>query len=321
MESKDLSLHKNKYAFRAPSMTHMFVVASLSVAVWSIASTHDLHAQVKTTSHTEFCLEQLPVGLIPAGTVVNAKPPTGWSNIIIKSFPAADRGDHEKIGSMDRRLATMFKTITLANVESRQTSQGKRFQLANVAIGVAVPIGEQGDTIITPKSQKKLGANLGWMGQLVLNRLSAEFKKIHFVSRNDNAVIYDTPVILNYKGRNKEMFVRYFILVDQMSGQLTTFLWAIDADNGQYKSTASKVHLLPENLLSNCHLVVDKSKYTIGIPSNTAFGCESLPKAKTKFEAPGTLKEFCHNKTLSAKQSEQLVESFQKLAAHFNAKK
>lgn len=299
-----------KIAFQLSNVIFVLVIA-LSTLMES----------VRCSGQEQFDSTPLSISRIPPGTVVNKESPESWSHLIIKSFPCADRGDHKSISNTDRKLSTLFKTVTLANVEKRNVFGKEVFHLTNIAVGVAVPIGSKGDTIVSPKTQKKEGAKLGWLAGIVLSRVYTELEKIKYVGRSDTAAIYDTPLILHFQSKNQEMKVRYAVIVNETTGSLSTLLWLLERDSkGEFCKVAGKVQYLPENFLTNCHLYVDASKYTLGIPSNTAFACESIPKGKAEFEFPNDLKEICGKPTLTNDESEKIVSSLRMIATHFDRK-
>ena len=279
-----------------------------------------LFCQIGVTAE-DFVVSHDAVSIVYPGTVVKDGPPGDWSHLVLKSCPIASAGDTDGLSKLDRSLSSNFRTVTLAKVDERVVDGKRQFQLNRVGVGICVPIEGKGDTVISPDTQKQLGAGLGFLARTVLSKIYSELGKVHYVCRSDTSVVYDSPVIIRHKGKNREMVIRYALIVNQDSGKLVTMAWLIEVDErGRYTDVVGDVQWLPENQILRCDLYVDGNEYTLGIPSKRAFGCVGIPPGKVKFGLPKNLTAIACSPALNEADAETLVSSLRRVIAFYQKK-
>ena len=221
------------------------------------------------------------IGLIAPGTVIGNKPPRGWTNIVIKSFPKVGAGDIKKVAANDVKMAGILSTAFLANIKGDRGADGQvRYRLSQAAVGLGATIGGR-DVIVSPETQSKLGADFGFLARLVLSGMYKAQKTGVIVARSNTMGLVDTPCLLRYQGVNRNMTLRYALLVSPKSGRLDTLMWLIDLDNqGAYRGVASSVQWLAANKVAKVPLYVDAEEYTLGIPSDRAFAAVRIPQGQ-----------------------------------------
>jgi hypothetical protein len=102
--------------------------------------------------------------------------------------------------------------------------------------------------------------------------------------RSDACAIYDTPIVIRIGETNRSLVLRYALLVDPQSGELETLDWLIDVDDrGRYLALLGNMQWLAPSKVMVCDLYVDKSEYTLGIPSDNAFACLKIPQGRLQF--------------------------------------
>jgi len=269
----------------------------------------------------DFVVSQDSVSIVHPGAVIKDAPPDDWTHLVLKSCPIASAGDTDGLSNLDRSLSSSFRTVTLAKVDQRVVDGKREFQLNRVGVGICMPIEGMGDTVISPDTQKELGAGLGFLARTVLSKIYTELAKVHYVCRSDTSAVYDSPVIIRYEGKNREMVIRYALIVNQENGKLITMAWLIEVDSrGKYTDVAGDVQWLPENQILRCDLYVDGNEYTLGIPSKRAFACVGIPPGKVKFGLPKNLTAIACSPKLSEADAETLVSSLRRVIA-FHEKK
>ena len=117
------------------------------------------------------------IALIPAGTIISNRAPAGWTHLIDKSHPKMHYGDVDRVPRPVRALSGMFFTAMLARVSPPDGRESTGYRLDEVAIAMGTRIGAA-DVIITPETQKKLGANLGLLPRIALERGYERFKTV-----------------------------------------------------------------------------------------------------------------------------------------------
>lgn len=214
---------------------------------------------------------------IPAGTVIGSEPPKGWSNLIIKSYSRPGAGDVKQLSPTADRLARLLFTAILADVKP---AEGGRHKLAKVAVGMGTRIRDK-DTVITPDSQKRLGANLGLIARVVLRTAQEKLAETTVVARSDTLMIFDSPSYLAVDGRHKPIVLRYALLVGERTGRLESLVWALGREErGGYSEPIGAVHWLSPNMTDECILHVDGAEFSLGQPTEKAFAMTTPPKGR-----------------------------------------
>jgi hypothetical protein len=109
-------------------------------------------------------------------------------------------------------------------------------------------------------------------------------RTVEIVLRSETTAVYDTPIVIRLNDENRTLVLRYGILVDPQSGRLDSLCWLIDVDDQQrYLRLVGNMQWLAANKVMDCQLYVDKSQYTLGVPSDNAFACLKIPQGRVQF--------------------------------------
>ena len=180
----------------------------------------------------------------------------------------------------------------LADVQGERVGTQVQYRLARLAVGVGTTIGGN-DTICSPETRKRLGANLGLMERVVLDKAQEKLPDTQLVAYSKTMAVVDSPALMLRGGRHRQVVLRYALLVDPATGRLETFLWLIDQDeSGNYAAApAGEIEWLPPSKLEDCILNVDAREFNaLGMPTETAFAITNIPQGKKKLAFPETLK-------------------------------
>jgi hypothetical protein len=228
------------------------------------------------------------VELIEPGTVVEEGPPKGWSHLIIKSAPRLRPADDGRVSSTTRYLSTFLTTAFVAHVEPVRAPNGPaRHQLCKVALGVCTKINDQ-DVVVSPDTQRPLGANLGVLARTVLSKVYEKQQEARVAACTATMAVVDTPVIMLRGARHQHCVTRYALLVDPATGRLESLVWLIDRDRrGQYVGVpASAAEWLPPSKLETPLMRVDDNEFTLGVASEKAVAITGLPRGQARFDFP-----------------------------------
>ncbi|HWG47273.1 MAG TPA: hypothetical protein VN688_31210, partial [Gemmataceae bacterium] len=193
---------------------------------------------------------------IPPGTVIAKDAPKGWTNLIIKSYSRPGAGDTKQLSPLADRLSRLLFTAILADVKDDKARGGKGYKLAKVAVGLGVRIRDK-DTIVTPETERRLGAGLGLLARVVLRTAQEKLAETVVVARSDTFMVFDSPSLIARAGKHKPIVLRYAVLVDPNSGQLHTLVWVLDREErerGMYGGPHDAIRWLPANLSEDCIL-------------------------------------------------------------------
>ncbi|MBX7168199.1 MAG: hypothetical protein K1X74_17820 [Pirellulales bacterium] len=223
-------------------------------------------------------LEPRPMTTIRPGTVIEEKPPIGWSHLVVKNQPRLDEQQADKVLPVAADLARSLFGVIVANVHRDRQAAGMPFRLEAVAAGVGTRIAAR-DTIVTADTQEDLGADLNIVARMVLSRSEDEIKAWTQVARGPNIAVLDALTRVQLAGKHEQVLFRYCLLVDPRSGRLVTFLWLLRRDEaGVLHRVAAAFKRLPNNLVHRYPLVVDEEEVTVGVPNSQAFAMGTLPE-------------------------------------------
>jgi hypothetical protein len=232
-------------------------------------------------------VQSKPLDLISPGTVIEKTAPAPYTHLIVKSHPRLGAGDLHAVNATTKELAAFLHTSLLAKVTPYGVNGERRYRLEQVATGFGTKIPSRGDTVISPDTQQKLGANLGFLARIVLDKCHTEQQKCRYVVRSDTMSIVDTPAIMLRNGKHRQVIIRYAFLVSERSGRLDTLLWMIDLDErGRYAGLAGELHWLAPGKIVDCVMHVDADEFTFGVPSDTAFACVTPPQGEAAIPIP-----------------------------------
>jgi hypothetical protein len=240
-------------------------------------------------------VEARPLDLIPAGTVIGAGPPRGWSHLILKSHPRPAAGDFRQLSEESTRLASLLFTAVVADVKEDKG----RHHLERVAVGMGTRIGDE-DVIVTPDTQKGLGADLGFVARIVLSTAQERLQDVKLVARAPAFALIDAPGLMLRQDRHRPVVLRYAVLVEESTGRLDTLLWLLDRDGGQYSGPAGPMEWLPPSKIEDCVLHVDRREFTLGNPTEKAFAVNRLPRGQKQIAFPEPVRGIAVRPRLSA---------------------
>lgn len=244
---------------------------------------------------------------IPPGTVIGKEAPKGWSNLIIKSYSRPGSGDMNRLSSTADRLSRMLFTAIVAEVKpDKPGSDGNRYKLEKVAVGLGVRISNK-DTIVTPDTQQRLGAGLGLLARVVLRTAQEKLADIAVVARSATFMVFDSPSYMVVEGRHKPIVLRYAVLVEERTGRLNTLVWALAREaDGKYSDPIGAIQWLPPNLTDDCILHVDGNEFSLGQPTEKAFAITMPPKGGKEIKVGDGLKPLVARPRFSSATAAEL---------------
>jgi hypothetical protein len=243
---------------------------------------------------------------VPPGTVIGKEAPKGWSNLIIKSYSRPGAGDMNQLSSTADRLSRLLFTAILADVKADKTGRGQRYKLAKVAVGLGMRLGDK-DTVLTPDTQKRLGADLGILARVVLRTAQEKLGEIVVVARSNTLMIFDSPSLMLLDGKHKPVVLRYAVLVEEKTGRLNTLVWVLArAESGKYSGPIGAIQWLAPNLTGDCVLHVDGREFSLGQPTEKAFAMTAPPKGRKEIETSDDVKLLAARPRFSATTAAEL---------------
>ena len=247
------------------------------------------------------------VELVAPGTVIERSAPRGWSHLVLKSQPTLDDTQRRLVNDTYARLATMVFTTTLAHVEAYENGPERRYRLARLGVGVGVNIDGK-DIVVSPDTQSRLGANLGFLAKQVLSGVYEKQKTVRLVAVGPTMAVLDTPAFMPRGRGHAATVMRYVFLVDGVSGKLDTLVWRIDTDDrGGYEGTTGFIEWLPANKMIDARMRVDLNEFRLGIPSEKAFAVSSIPSGQRQFSIPDGLRSTAGIAKLTSEQATSLA--------------
>lgn len=229
--------------------------------------------------------------LVAPGTRVEANPPAGWSDLVLKSVSRLESGDLDTLPSFAGSTATLFRSVILADV--RPTSGGTApYRLARIGLGLCVP-SEGVDTIVTPEHVAAGHVALGLIERKVLDRAQDELKKARLVARSDRFAVLATPSGLLVDGKHEDINLFYAFCVDPDDGRLRVALWAYTTA-AERPARLSSLALLPPKLVFRCGLNVKAERLLGTLPVNWTFAMRALPPG-ARLATPDSLRLWLTN--------------------------
>jgi hypothetical protein len=251
--------------------------------------------------------------LIRPGTVIEERAPVGWTHLILKSQPRLPDSERRKVGDTTAALATMVFMATTASVQAEDTDRGRQYRLARIGVGVGMNVGGR-DMIVSPDSQRALGANLGLAERLVLSGIYDKQMEVRFVAVSRTGVVMDTPAFMPRGREHVPVVLRYVFLVDADTGRLDALVWRIDRDaGGRYQGVVGNIEWLPPNKMVDAVLQVDLNEFTLGVPSERAFAAVRVPQGQRQIAVPEPLQGIAGAPRLSPEAARQLDSGLRQL--------
>jgi hypothetical protein len=263
-----------------------------------------------------------PVAMIPAGTVVDAAAPEGYTHLVIKSWPQVGAGDVASTPQRDIDLAqTLFSAVVVriaAQSDSVQQASSDRgdeaFQIVEVATGAGTSIKGR-DRIITPETQAELGADFGFLARQLLSAYTERLKQVRYAALRPQLAVVDAPGVFRIEEKNVAAMLRYLMLVDKQSGHLDTFVVQLQCDEAmQPQRVIGPMHHLAAACITRPTLYVDRNEYNvIGIPSDVAFAAIDIPPAQTTIDLPEKAAAMLAKPALSDEDTDRLQPWLQRI--------
>lgn len=227
-----------------------------------------------------------PIGLVPPGTVVDGGPPRGWSHLIIRNIPRCSEGDVEKVPRSNVKMASLLHSVLLAKVVSDESGP---YAITNIAVGCSTEIDGK-DTVISPSTQKKLGARLGFLQRLLLGEVYYVQQTIRIVAQGPTLAVIDVPNSVRWRNRNQQMILRYALVLEPNSGELdTTVGLLLPNEAAADHRLVSPLEWLPPNHVDDSVLYVENDEYSWGMPSSNAYAIAKIPSASCPLTPDTTL--------------------------------
>jgi hypothetical protein len=244
---------------------------------------------------------------IPPGTVIGKEAPQEWSHLIVKSYSRPGTGDVSQLSPLADHLARLLFTTIVADVKpDKPGSDGKHYKLAKVAVGLGMRIGDK-ETVLTPETQKGLGANLGLIARVVLRTAHERLNDIAVVARSSTFMVFDSPSYMDLEGKHKAIVLRYAVLVDERSGRLDTLVWVLGREaDGKYSDPTGAIQWLPPNLTGECVLHIDGNEFSLGQPTEKAFAIICPPKGRKEIKVSDDLKPLAEQPRFSSATAAEL---------------
>lgn len=254
---------------------------------------------------------------IPPGLVIGKEAPKGWSHLILKSYSRPGAGDVKQLTPTADRLARLLFTAIVADVKSEiHESKGKRYKLAKVAVGLGKRIGGK-DTVITPDTQRQLGADLGLLARVVLRKSQEKLGETAVVARSATFLVFDSPSFLVVDNKHKSIVLRYAILVEEKSGRLDALVWPVARDaDGKYGETLGAIQWLPPSLADDCVLHIDGDEFSLGQPTEKAFAMTEPPKGRKEIPIGDDLKPLAARPRFTSATAAELESRLREAIKH-----
>ncbi|HXD86639.1 MAG TPA: hypothetical protein VN641_09105 [Urbifossiella sp.] len=254
-----------------------------------------------------------PADAIAPGTIVETKPPPGWSHLIIKSLPRIREDQKELLPALTVDKASWMFTAFLANVTKESVNGRTRHRFQKLGLGLGAAADKGRDTILTADTAVKFGAGLGLfnVNAEILDKGYEVQRKAVLVFSGPTMGLLDTPVWFRCGQDNRLVRYRYALLVDPASGRLDTLLWRLGNDDGIGGDLENAVWLKP-NTVDAAELVVDRQKVRLGIPGADAFAVTRMPVGRP-VPIPTDLRPLAGQTRFTAEQAHALDTRLRKL--------
>lgn len=215
---------------------------------------------------------------IPTGIEIGKQAPSGWSHLVLHATPRIAEGDTDKVSALVARLASQFHLTVMAQVGEQAGATPPRYELQNVAIGLAMDIGGK-ELIVSSETQKSLGADLGFMERSSLVENEASLGRARQVARTSTMVVFDAAAVMVLDGDHRPAVQRHAVLVSPNAGRLAALVWLlVPGEDEKHKFAGHSLQLLPDGFHEDRTLHVDAAKFVLGVPTKEAFALVRLPQ-------------------------------------------
>jgi hypothetical protein len=217
---------------------------------------------------------------IKPGVRIGKKPPTGWTNIIIKSIPRVSSGEMGSLPASGFKTATLFRNVIVANVKPID-SEEKEFELAQIGVGICVPNpqDQDQDVVVTADRADALGLNLSTVERLVLDAIEAEVAEGRIIARTPTFALFRWPVTVLAANKHHRVHLYYAFCVDAATGRLRVGIWTMRM-GAELQQPPRTIYLLASNPIFDCELDVRAKRILGTLPYNWSFAMRYLPPGR-----------------------------------------
>jgi hypothetical protein len=213
------------------------------------------------------------VHLEPGARLEEARPPEGWSHLVIKSIPRLATGDLDTVSEQAFETAQRVRPFIVADVKRSSEDPGSPFCLARVGVGLCAP-GSATDTDVVISAASVEGTRGSWTTKqrLILAAMALETSRARLAAATSTFALVRTPVEFLVSGEHRKLDVCYALLVDPRTGLLKTVLWRA----GPRAGPQSAARLFSTRVFDS-PLDVKASKILGGIPVAWSFAIREFP--------------------------------------------
>jgi hypothetical protein len=219
---------------------------------------------------------------LQAGTLIDDKPPTGWSHLVLRSIPRLATGDRDTLPAGSAKTATMFRSVLLVDVKPVNVEE-KEFELSQIGLGVCVPVphDETHDVVVTADRLDALGLRFSTVQRAVLDASEAEMAEGRIIARTPTFALFRSPVTVVTGNEHRKLNIYYAFCVERMTGRLRVAVWTMRPESRALAPPATMVKLGSKPVYE-CELDVRvKRIFGAAIPLTWSFAMRSLPPGST----------------------------------------
>lgn len=248
--------------------------------------------------------------IIAPGTVVGNTAPEGWSHLVLKSLPRVRPSEKDKVNDLAARMSGWMLTVLTVDV-AKSADNPPRYRFRTVGLGLGTSIKGK-DTVITPDTGKKFGADMGFVTRTILEKGYDTQAQATLVVKGPSMGILDTPVWFKWGTKNTLIRYRYVFLVDEATGRLDSLVWPI-GPGGQLAQNPDAFHVAA-NTVDEVELVPDPKEFNLlGIPTDAGFAVDRMPKQSAKYPIPKDLLKLAAASKFTSAEASKLEQGLRGL--------
>jgi hypothetical protein len=255
-----------------------FLPAAFLFASFNFAS---LWAQVGTPRNVQW---------VEPGTVVGQSTTTGWNRAVMLSKPRIASGDVDSLPGFIQTSVPKFMLTVLAKVDQALPGvNGKgaanngppKYRLAEVGIGYSILVGKQW-IVVRSDNYDFTGVSLSLLERQLLSQNYRHLEDIRTVGRASTVMIFDAVANLLQSNQHREFHMRHLVWIDGQTGKLATIVWLVNADETRGLSVFGEQapRWIDNDAIEDRAIHIDKTQFTLGIPSPLAFAMEKMPPGR-----------------------------------------
>lgn len=211
------------------------------------------------------------------------------------SKPRIASGDVDSLPGFITSSVPKFMLTVLAKVDQAAiTTDGKdtsrngltnssppKYRLAEVGIGYSILVGKKW-IVVSSDNYEFTGASLSLLERQLLSQNYRHLEDIRTVARASTMMIFDALANLLQSNQHREFRMRHLVWIDGQTGKLATIVWLIDADATRGLSVIGDhaPRWIDNDTIEDRAIHIDKTQFTLGIPSPLAFAMEKMPPGR-----------------------------------------